>query len=104
MANSNYDDAEVTELDNDLLEEFSKELEKLVNKLCQEKDSDPRLELLVSLGLVASQLAIDVGFDQEEFSQLINDLYHDCSEPEEEEKLETPQKRSKKPIDKKMLN
>jgi hypothetical protein len=77
-----YETDEHVELDEELVDQFSSELETTINTVCENNpDVDPRLELLVSLGMFAAQVGIDSGFTCDEFLNLLKDLYHD-SEPQ----------------------
>lgn len=76
---------ETTQLNEELLDEFSDELESTINKVCEDNpDVDPRLELLVTLGLFSSQVAIDSGYNKEDFLLLIGELFDDTSAEQEE--------------------
>lgn len=82
---------EVT-LDEKLLNEFATKLEKTINKICEKHpNQDPRLELLVTLGLFAAQISAEVGYSREEYLDLMEDMYEDFDEGD---KLTTP------PVDK----
>lgn len=77
-------DYENVTLDDELMEEFSEELETAVNRVFERHTSeDPRLELLVTLASFASQVGTDLGFDKKEFMELIQDVFSDFEEPEE---------------------
>lgn len=72
-----------TTLNEKLLDEFSDNLETTINKVCENNsDSDPRLELLVTLGLFSAQVSIDAGYNKEEFLSLMAEVFDDF-EPEE---------------------
>lgn len=71
---------QTTKLNEDLLDQFTNELEVTINKVCERNpDQDPRLELAVTLGLFAAQVSIDSGFNKEEFLTLMADMYDDSS-------------------------
>lgn len=76
-------DSSIT-LDERLLNEFSSKIEKAINSICEKyPDLDPRLELLVSLGMFFSQVGIDSGYDRKEFLTLIAEMF-DSSQEEEQ--------------------
>lgn len=69
---------QTTKLNEDLLDQFSEKLEETINVVCEKnQETDPRLELLVTLGLFASQVSIDCGFTKDDFFDLMEDLYKD---------------------------
>jgi len=69
------------EVDDELVEEFSSNIEKTINKVIENnKEIDPRLELLITLSSFCSQVAIDSGFDKKEFIQFMEDMFEDYSE------------------------
>lgn len=71
-------DTDSSELNETLMDEFSESLERTINEVAdQHPDVDPRLELLVTLGLFCSQVAIETGYTKREFLQLVGDLYDD---------------------------
>lgn len=72
------EEPQTTKLDEELLDEFTEELETAINQVCERNHAvDPRLELLVTLGLFGAQVAIDSGFDKEEFLRLMEEMYDD---------------------------
>lgn len=88
-----------TTLNEKLLDEFSDELETTINKVCEENsDLDPRLELLVTLGLFAAQVGIDSGYNKEEFLALMGEMFDDFEPAEDEEA--SPRKLTKADISK----
>lgn len=87
---SKNDDAkfenEEVELNSDLLDQFTGELEKAINKVCADNpEIDPRLELLVTLGLLASQVAQDSSYSKKETIDLMSDLFDDVTKAVEED-------------------
>lgn len=69
------------QLDEDLLNKFSTEIEIAINKVCQDnKSTDPRMELLVTLGLLAAQISCESNFEKSEFLSVMNDMYDDLSD------------------------
>lgn len=65
-------------LDEVLLDKFAEELETTINKVCEDNpNADPRLELLVTLGLFSAQVSIDAGYNKKEFLSLMADMYDD---------------------------
>jgi len=95
---SNDDDSEVTEieLNSELMDQFTEEIEKAINKTCEKNpDIDPRLELLVTLGLIGSQVSQDSGYTKKDFLDLMSDLFDDIELATKEEEnseldVETP--------------
>lgn len=74
------------ELNGELLDQFTNELEIAINKVCEDNSTiDPRLELLVTLGLLASQVSQDSGYPKEEFINLMSDLFDDIENSDEED-------------------
>lgn len=70
-------------IDDELVAEFVDDLEVSINKVCKKTDKqDPRLELIVSLGVIACQVAMDCGFECPDFLELMEGLYRDYEEPE----------------------
>lgn len=98
MANKKAEikDKDEVELDSDLLDKFTNELEAGINKVCAANpDADPRLELLVTLGLFAAQVAQDLSHGKEDFLSVMSDMYDDVenavqNDEEDEEEAELP--------------
>lgn len=87
------EEEETTELDEALLDELSEALEVAINKVCERHSGkDPRLELLVTLGLSAAKTAYDSGYTKDEFLQLMDEMYTDIQDDLEGE------------VDKSMIN
>ncbi len=81
------DPSEVTEnsaeLDEDMMAEFADKLETTINMVCEKyAGRDPRLELMVTLGLFAAQVSTDAGYDRDEFTDLMADMYDDYTSGE----------------------
>lgn len=75
-----------TDLNEDLLNEFSNRLETTINEICEKhSELDPRLELLVTLGMFCSQVGLDSGYNKQEFLALIAGLFEDSFESTDEE-------------------
>lgn len=92
MASKNDEMVEIP-IDDELVTEFVESLEGSINKICKKTDKqDPRLELLVSLGVVACQVAMDCGFECSDFLELMEGLYKDYEEPEEVQEQEVDRK------------
>lgn len=71
-------------LDEELLNEFSSKIEETINSICEKyPDLDPRLELLVSLGMFFTQVGIDSGYDRKEFITLITEMFDSSQEDEQ---------------------
>lgn len=69
---------ESAELDEEIMAEFSDKLETTINIVCEKfAGQDPRLELMVTLGLFAAQVGADAGYDRNEFIALMGDMYDD---------------------------
>lgn len=93
-------DDQETEVDDKLIEEFSSKLEITINKVLQKhQDIDPRLELLITLGSFCTQVAMDSGFDRNEFSKFMEDMFDDYSSEEEDD-----ENKNDKETDKSNLN
>lgn len=99
MANKKAEvkDKDEVELDSDLLDKFTNELESGINKVCAaHPDTDPRLELLVTLGLFAAQVAQDLSHGKEEFLSVMADMFDDVEnavsndDEEDEEEAQLP--------------
>lgn len=92
-------DYEEQELDDELIRQFSSSLESAINKiLAKNLEKDPRLELLTTLMSFASQVAQDLGMDEESFANLATNFYQDtCEEPEEEITIKPSKKNKAKP-------
>ncbi len=74
-----------TALNEDLLNEFSNKLETAINEICEKhSDLDPRLELLVILGMFCSQVGLDSGYNRQEFLALIASMFDDSFDDSEE--------------------
>lgn len=74
-----------TALNEDLLNEFSNKLETTINEICEKhSDLDPRLELLVILGMFCSQVGLDSGYNRQEFLALIASMFDDSFDDSEE--------------------
>lgn len=74
-----------TTLNEDLLNEFSNKLETAINEICEKhSDLDPRLELLVILGMFCSQVGLDSGYNRQEFLALIASIFDDSFDDSEE--------------------
>lgn len=87
---------ETEELNEKLMDRFSEELEGAINKVCEEfSGTDPRMELLISLGLFTSQVAYEVGFSKGDLLEMIGDFFQDFDENDEEVKEEVPLDKSK---------
>lgn len=72
-------------LDNELLDEFTEELETGINRVFERNpEADPRMELIVALGSFASHVAVNTGFGKKEFLVLMSDLFEDFEDDEEE--------------------
>lgn len=85
MAIEDDDSTESVELDEDFLNELSERLEDTINTLCEENsEMDPRLELLVTFGLFAAQVAVDTGYEKKEFINLMKDMFSDIKKGMEE--------------------
>lgn len=90
-------DYEEQELDDKLIQQFASSLETAINKvLAKNLEKDPRLELLTTLMSFASQVAQDLGMDEESFTNLAKDFYQ-TEEPEEEKKVKPSKKNKSKP-------
>lgn len=77
-----------TTLNEKLLDEFSNSLETTINKVCENNSgSDPRLELLVTLGGFSAQVSIESGYNKEEFLSLMAEVFDDFNQDEETPKL-----------------
>lgn len=71
---------ETATLDEKLLDKFAEELETTINRVCDDNpNTDPRLELLVTLGLFSAQVSIDAGYTKKEFLTLMSDMYDDSA-------------------------
>lgn len=101
---NDYEDlTKEVEVDDELVEEFSSKIEKTINKVIDNnKEADPRLELLITLSSFCSQVAIDSGFDKKEFLRFMEDMFEDYSE---EAETTTNDEETAKPTNKaKLLN
>lgn len=79
-----------TTLNEKLLDEFSDKLETAINKVCQNNaETDPRLELLVTLGTFSAQVGIDSGYSKEEFLALMGEMFDDFEQDEPAPKKST---------------
>ncbi len=75
------DDRLEVELNSELLDQFTEELETAINNVCKANATiDPRLELLVTLGLLAAQVSQDSKYPKEDFLSLMSDLFDDMEE------------------------
>jgi hypothetical protein len=86
---SKYDDLledeAVVELNQDLVEEFNDALEQTINDVCEAHEgTDPRLELLVTLGSFTAQVAKDTGYNHRDFIKFMNDMFNEV-EPEDDD-------------------
>lgn len=78
------------ELDEQLMQQFASKLEGSINEVLQHNiDKDPRLELLTTLLSFASQVALDIGIEEESFNTLSSQFYQDSSDQIEEEHLQS---------------
>ena len=81
-----------TALNEKLMEEFSTNLETTINEVCESNsNTDPRLELLVTLGLFSAQVGVDAGYDKEEFLALMEEMFDDLSSEEEQQEKKSKQ-------------
>lgn len=75
------DERTEVELNSELLDQFTDSLETAINKVCEDNsNTDPRLELLVTLGCLAAQVALDSNHPKDEFLALMSDLFDDIEE------------------------
>ncbi|HVI40587.1 MAG TPA: hypothetical protein VM577_08005 [Anaerovoracaceae bacterium] len=95
------DEFEEHELDEGLMKEFAAKLEDGINQVLQNNlDKDPRLELLTTLLSFASQVALDIGIEEQSYQELSSQFYQDSSDQIEEDYLQSimePKKSFSKP-------
>lgn len=87
---------EETELNQQLIDDLSDEMEVAINKVCTaHADEDPRLELLITLGNLATQVAVQSGFAKEEFIELLGNMFDEFEAMEDDEGIEITLDKSK---------
>jgi hypothetical protein len=85
-----------TELSQELIDDLSNEIEVAINKVCTaHADTDPRLELLITLGNLATQVAFQSGFAKEEFIELLGNMFDEFAAMENDEGIEITLDKSK---------
>lgn len=68
-------------LNEKILEEFSNKIETSINQICENNPNiDPRLELLIALGMFSVQVGVDSGYDKKEFMDLIEEIFDSFQE------------------------
>lgn len=75
----------VVSLNEELMDNFASSLEEAINSVIEQmEEGDPRAELLVTLGLMASQVSNDSGYTKDEFLDLMGELFEDFKDAEKE--------------------
>lgn len=84
MVTEENDDKGV-KLNSKLADKFAEAIENTINKVCEDCEEDPRLELLVTLTMFAAQLSVEIGWEEDSFLSLASDMYNWQDEGEEKE-------------------